>query len=151
MTLQLLLSKDYTAFNHTIILIDDKTKLSALGLAETVTAEAEAYFAEKGNTLFQQQFGGRSLSVVKLEPAKEEYKTLEAARRAGNAVNKFLNGKRLKEASLFNASRKASLTAAFAEGVALSNYEFLKYKTKDKKEKTLTTLHVDAKSADKKT
>ncbi len=150
MKLQLLLCKDYTAFNNTIILIDDKTKVASLGLAKGVAAEAETFFNEKVNHIFQQQYEGRSLSVVKIDTGKEEYKTLEAARRAGNAINKFLNGKRIKEASLLNGSANPALALAFAEGAALSNYEFLKYKTKDKKEKSLAKLHIDAKSADKK-
>lgn len=151
MTLQLLLCKDYTAFNHTILLIDEKTKLGSLGLSKAVAEEAEKFFNEKVNHIFQQQYEVRSLSVVKIDASKEEYKTIEAARKAGNALNKFLNSKRIKEASVLNASRKIKLTTAFAEGMALSNYEFLKYKTKDKKEKSLTTLHIDSKSADKKT
>jgi len=126
MTLQLLLCKDYTAFNHTVILIDEKTKLGSLGLSKAVAEEAEKFFNEKVNHIFQQQYEGRSLSVVKIDASKEEYKTIEATRKAGNALNKFLNSKRITEASVLNASRKIKLTAAFAEGMALSNYEFLK-------------------------
>jgi leucyl aminopeptidase len=151
MPLQLLLCKDYTAFNHTIILVDDKTNFKTAGLSKPIADEAQQFLSEKGNTIFQQQYEGRTLSIVKIDTAREEYKTLEAARKAANTINKFLNGKKVKEASLLNATRKIKLTAAFAEGFALSNYEFLKYKTKDKKEKTLTALHVDAKSCDKKT
>ncbi len=151
MTLQFLLCKDYTAFNHNIILIDEKTKTASLGISKAIAAEAETFFSEKGSTLFQQIYEGRSLSIVKVDASKEEYKYLEAARKAGNILCKFLNGKKIKETSLINASRKIKLTAAFAEGLALSNYEFLKYKTKDKKEKTLSTLHIDSKSTDKKT
>jgi leucyl aminopeptidase len=151
MNLQLQLCKDYTAFNHTIILVDEKTNFKSIGIAKTIADEASGYFSEKGNTVFQQQYEGRSLSIVKIDTAKEEYKTLEAARKAGNTINKFLNGKKVTEASLLNATRKVKLTAAFAEGLALSNYQFLKYKTKDRKEKTLLALHIDAKSGDKKT
>ena len=150
MNLQLLLCKDYTAFNHNIILIDEKTKLNSLGLSKPVTTEAEIFFNEKVNHIFQQQYEGRTLSVVKIDTSKEEYKTLEAARKAGSTLNKFLNGKKIKEVSLTNASRKPKLAIAFAEGMALTNYEFLKYKTKDKKEKSLTALYIDSKSADKK-
>jgi leucyl aminopeptidase len=150
MALQLLTCKDYTAFNHNVILIDEKTKLGSLGLATSIVTEAEKFFGEKVNHIFQQQYEGRSLSIVKIDASREDFKTLEGARKAGNAINKFLNGKKIKEASVINASRKAGLTAAFVEGAALSNYEFLKYKTKDKKEKSLATLHVDAKSIDKK-
>ncbi|MES2619279.1 MAG: leucyl aminopeptidase [Bacteroidota bacterium] len=151
MALQLLICKDYTDFDHNIILLDEKTKTGSLGLSKVIADEAEVFFSEKGNTLFQQQYEGKTLSLVKIDTTKEEFKTLEAARKAGNALNKFLNGKKIKEASLINASRKIKLTTAFAEGVALSNYSFLKYKTKDKTEKALSALHIDSKSADKKT
>ncbi len=150
MTVQLLLCKDYTAFNHNIILIDEKTKLSSLGLSKAIVAEAEKFFADKVGNIFQQQYESRSLSIVKIDGTKEEFKTLEATRKAGNALNKYLNSKQIKEASVWNASAKLNLTTAFAEGAALSNYEFLKYKTKDKKTKSLSALHFDAKSADKK-
>ncbi|HLP20965.1 MAG TPA: leucyl aminopeptidase [Chitinophagales bacterium] len=149
MPLQLLLCKDYTTYNHNVVLIDEKTKLSSIGLAKPIAAEAESFFSEKGNTVFQQQYEGRSLSVVKIDTSKEEFKALESARKAGNAINKYLNGKKIKEASVLNASGHAGLTTAFAEGAALSNYEFLKYKTKEKREKSLATLHFDARSADK--
>jgi leucyl aminopeptidase len=151
MPLQLLLCKDYTSFNHNILLISEKTSVSELGLTKTLTAEANSYFAEKGNTLFVQQYEGRSLTIVKLDTGREEYRTLEQARKAGNGINKYLNGKKAKEASVYNATGIAAITTAFAEGAALSNYDFLKYKTKDKREKTLSTLHFDARTADKAT
>ena len=151
MQVQLLLCKSYAQFPHQIILIDAATKISSLGLANEEAAAAQKFFDEKVNHIFQLAGAESSLSLVKIDTSKEEYKSLEAARKAGNAINKFLNSKKIAEASVFNASRKIKLTAAFAEGLALSNYEFLKYKTKDKKEKSLTTLQVDSKSCDKKT
>ena len=151
MNIQLAICKNYTLFPHQIILIDGTTKISSLGLAKEDADAAQKFFDEKVNHIFQTISSNKSLSIVKIDASKEEFKALEAARKAGNAINKFLNAKKITEASVFNASRKIKLTAAFAEGVALSNYEFLKYKTKDKKEKSLATLHVDAKSSDKKT
>lgn len=151
MQVQLLLCKTYTLFAHQIILIDSATRISTLGLANEEADAAQKFFDEKINHIFQLNGAESSLSIVKIDTAKEEYKTLEAARKAGNAISKFLNAKKITEASVFNASRKIKLTAAFAEGLALSNYEFLKYKTKEKKEKSLIALHVDSKSCDKKT
>ena len=97
MTVQLLLCKDYTAFNHNIILIDEKTKLSSLGLSKAIVAEAENFFADKVGNIFQQQYESRSLSIVKIDATKEEFKIQEASRKAGNALNKFLNSKQVKE------------------------------------------------------
>lgn len=151
MNIQLSICKDYSLFPHQIILIDDAVKLTSLGLSKEDTAAAQKFFDEKVNHLFQLSSAGKTLSVVKIDTSKEEFKSLEASRKAGNALNKFLNSQKIKEASLLNATTKAGLAAAFAEGIALSNYEFLKYKTKDKKEKSLAKLHVDAKSSDKNT
>lgn len=150
MSIKLSACKDYTAFNHNVILIDEKTNLASLGIAKSVLADAERFFKEKINTVYRQQYEGKSLSIVKLDSQKEEFKTLEAARKAGFAANRFLNSLKLKEASLYSSCQKQEVTLAFLEGLALSNYDFLKYKTKDKAEKTLAALHVDSRSADKK-
>lgn len=151
MKLRLSICKDYTAFSHTVVLIDDKTKLDSIGISKAVASDAEQFFANKTGSLYQQLFEGQSLSIFKLDTAKEEYRVLEAARRAGFTINRFLNSKKIKEASVFNAIHQSNITAAFTEGVALSNYEFLKYKTKDKNGKTLVSLKVDESSCDSKT
>ena len=151
MNIQLAICKDYNKFNHRIILIDNSTKLTTLGLPETDAASAQTYFTEKGNRTYQQTGGGKTLSIVKIDTTKEEFKMLEDTRKAGFNINRFLNGAKATEASVYNATKKIKLAPAFAEGLALSNYQFLKYKTVEKGERTLATLHVDARSADKKT
>ncbi len=151
MQVQLLLCKTYATFSHQVIIIDEVTKISSLGLADEETTAAQKFFDEKINHIFQITGAGSSLSLIKVDTTKEEYKMIEAARRAGNTINKFFNSKKITEMSVYNATRKQKLTAAFAEGLVLSNYEFLKYKTKDRKSKSLATLHVDSKSCDKKT
>lgn len=148
MKLQLLICKDYSKFNHTIILIDDTAVLTALGLEKGEIIAAKAHFDNKVSGVWQKADGLNSTSIVKLDTGKEEYLLLEAARKAGHTLNKYLNGAKIKEAAVYNASPN-SLTTAFIEGLALTNYEFLKYKTKDVKAKTLAKLHIDARSADK--
>ncbi|MDB5282813.1 MAG: peptidase [Bacteroidota bacterium] len=143
--------KDYKQFNNQIILIDNATRLSTLGLSKEDTDAAQSFFDNKVNHIYQKTAGNQLLSIVKIDSAREEFKILEEARKAGYTLNKFLNSRKITEASVFNASRKVKVGPAFVEGFALSNYQFLKYKTKDKKENTFTTLHVDSKSVDKKT
>lgn len=150
MPLSLSSCKDYTAFDHTTILIDEKTKLSSIGLSKTVLNEAERFFNDKVNHIYRQQYEGKTLSIVKIDSSKEEYKILEAARKAGFGINRLLNSLKVKEAAVYSVVRKPKVTLAFIEGVALSNYEFIKYKTKDKTEKSLNTLHIDARCANKK-
>ncbi len=149
MSLNLISCKDYAQFKHAVIIAGSETKLNSLGLPAGDAAAAQKFFDEKIDQLWQKITPEGSLTIVKLDTKKEDYKVLEAARRAGNLVNKYFNTKRITEASVFNAVAQNSLTYAFAEGVALSNYEFLKYKTKDKKEKSLSKLQVDARSLSK--
>ncbi|MBL0309882.1 MAG: leucyl aminopeptidase [Bacteroidetes bacterium] len=133
------------------MLIDGNVKISSLGLSAIDAKTAETFFTQKVGNIFQRQAEGKSLSIVKADTTKTDFKVSEEVRKAANSINKNLNGVKAKEASFYNATKKPELTAAFAEGMALSNYEFLKYKTKDKNEKTLASLQVDARSSDKKT
>src|SRR5688572_8523699 len=151
MKLQLAICKDYSQFDHTIILVNNATKLSSLGIDKAEAEAVHVFFEQKINSVWQKTAVGKTTSIVKIDTNKDEYKWLEAARNAGNSANKFLNSLKIKEASVYNATPKARLAAAFAEGAALGNYEFLKYKTRDVKTKTLATLHIDARSIDKKT
>jgi leucyl aminopeptidase len=149
MRIQINICKDYTAFDNTIILINEKTDLKKIGLTSAVLTHAAKYFAEKGNSLFQQQLEAKTLSVIKIDTSKAEYFGLEQARKAGNTLNKYLNGLKVKEASFYNATHSDKLTTAFAEGLVLSNYEFLKYKSKEARGKSLAKLNIDQRNADK--
>ncbi|MFN8298297.1 MAG: M17 family peptidase N-terminal domain-containing protein [Chitinophagales bacterium] len=149
MSVNLISCKDYTQFKHAVIVAGSETKLNSLGLDKADAAAAQKFFDEKIDQLWQKITPDGSLSIVKLDTGKEAYKVLEAARRAGNTVNKYLNAKRISEASVFNATEQTAIAYAFVEGIALSNYEFLKYKTKEKKEKSLAKLQVDARSLSK--
>jgi leucyl aminopeptidase len=150
MNVQLLLSRDTNKFDHRVITIDKNARLSTLGLVEADVLAAQKFFDEKVNHIYQKSGEGKTLSIVKIDTGQEEFKMLEEARKAGYSLNKFLNSQKVKEASVLNASRKAGLALPFIEGLVLSNYQFLKYKTKEKKENSLSTLHIDSKSADKK-
>jgi leucyl aminopeptidase len=151
MTIELQVCKDYSKFDHSIILIDKDTSLASLGLSKADLSAVQKFFDDKKGNTCQKNAEGKTLSVVKIDTTKEKFKALEETRKAGYSLNKFLNGQKVKEASLYNASSDTELTAAFTEGLLLSNYQFLKYKTTEKKENTLTSLQVDARSADKKT
>lgn len=151
MNVLLSLCKDYSKFDNQIILIDNNTRLNLLGLSAEDTAAANKFFDEKVNHIYQKNALGKTLSIIKIDTTKEEFKTLEAARKAGYSLNRWLNGRKIAEASVHNATRKPKLTPAFVEGLALSNYQFLKYKTTDRTENALKSLQVDSKSIDKKT
>ena len=133
------------------MLIDKDTSLGSLGLSNQDVSAAQKFFDEKRGSTYQKNSEGKTLSMVKIDTTRENFKVIEDSRKGGYSLNKFLNGQKAKEAALFNASSSTELSAAFIEGFLLTNYQFLKYKTTDKKENTLVKLNVDGRSSDKKT
>ena len=76
------------------------------------------------------------LSVIYIpEKKKSNYLSQEACRIAGNSIGSILNGQKIKSVQIIDADKKPSETISIAEGMALGNYQFLKYKSGGAKEK----------------
>ena len=89
---------------------------------------------------------GTLVFVQQIEKKAEKYQTLEECRRAGSALATIINSNNIKEIAIVDAENKAPETLAVAEGMALANYQFLKYrKDADKKRNSLTTIHINSK------
>jgi len=78
--------------------------------------------------------GNQKVIVVITEDKKETYKTHEALRKSGNTVCGMLNRQKVRVATIVNESGFAGASFPFAEGIALSNYKFIKYKKEAEKE-----------------
>lgn len=92
------------------------------------------------------------LIVVRLKTQPEEAKTgdiLEESRSKGGHICKRLNAEKIQSADLQRVSSTITKDEliAFAEGMALANYQFLKYKS-DKKPNTLTNIFIDDTNVD---
>jgi leucyl aminopeptidase len=71
---------------------------------------------------------------------KESWKALEACRVAGSKATKYLNEQKVKSIAIVDLNGKNSEALAFVEGMALSNYQFLKYFTNKEKRKNALEL-----------
>lgn len=81
--------------------------------------------------------------VAKIKAESEMSYRLQAARTLGSKLKKVLNGEKSVSATLISISADADDTKAVIEGIVLSNYQFLTYKTCDsKKPSKLTKLNV---------
>lgn len=90
-------------------------------------------------------YTGRIVFVQLVTPKKEQYQTNEACRKAGSDIAHYLNAHKIKEITVADVSGQPAATLAFAEGMALGNYQFLKYKSDAKKEAhSLTTIHIQS-------
>ncbi len=83
-----------------------------------------------------------------LDKKDHNYQTLENARKAGDKVGSMANGHKLAKLVVARDSKLSSdVMLAFAEGMALGNYQFLKYRKDEKKEtNSLKELVLDDKS-----
>ncbi len=65
------------------------------------------------------QFGGKD---------KAEYQRMEFCRKEGDKIQQLLNDNKIRQVILYDCQDKPVETLALAEGMALGNYQFLKYK-----------------------
>ncbi len=132
--------------NHVIITTDaskfdtslfDKSELSFI-----------ANEVKKNNSLIPVNQGNRKVFLHVIDPFANEHKTREAFRKAGNDLAARINGLHLSSITI-SPSVEPDLTLAYAEGICLGNYQFLKYKS-NKKRNSLKKVSIADKRISKK-
>ncbi len=120
-----------------IILIKADSPRAVFGLskAELDYVDAEIKKNEKKFVAINQY--NRWVYIQVVEEKKEDYLTNEYCRKAGDQATARLNANKITQATIIDGGVKAEEVLAFAEGMALGNYQFLKYK-KDAKKSTNT-------------
>lgn len=117
-----------------LIIAEGKTDFKKLGFK----GEALKYIASqiKLEKKIIQVYHNESISYVYLvEKKKTHFLSTEACRIAGNSIGSMLNSQKLKNIQVIDADDKPQETIAFVEGLALGNYQFLKYRGNAQKEK----------------
>ncbi len=118
-----------TAKNNTVLIIDVKTfKKSEVLSTEQNTAVKNAIKSEKKNIFFHD---GSFHILVILSETTVNWKVSELLRKSGAKICTVLNENKKESVNIISDDHKASL--ALAEGIALSNYQFLKHKSDKKK------------------
>ncbi len=88
----------------------------------------------------------RLVIVQLIDVKKEKYQTVELLRKAASTIHTWITDAKIETISVLDAEGKVVETLAFAEGLALSNYQFLKYKKdKDKEAYSLKSITVVSK------
>lgn len=143
--LKITLVKDTNVSKHQIILASHKSNIASLYLPKADEAGVKAAQKDKA-AQYQRTEADKSLTVLFVDESKEAHVVAENVRLAANGLVKFLNGQKTKDAVVSSALENSDLLLAFAEGATMSSYQFLKYKTLEKKPNTLTSLSVASKS-----
>lgn len=90
----------------------------------------------------------RLVCIILVDEKKNHYSSLEAIRKNGSTISDSINAEKGKIVSIINELTNPDYSLALAEGIALSNYQFIKHKPSAKKNtNTLVTINVvDAKA-----
>lgn len=138
--MQVRASKPSDKFSHSIYVISQLSDLDKLNLSEAERAYAESAF-ELRNNLSLNRFN-EQIHLIKVAKDKDEAKRKENLRKEGNALVKVLNLEKASGVSVESIEPTMSALAV-AEGLALGNYQFLKYYSdKEKRQSSLAEIAV---------
>lgn len=123
-----------------IITIINKTGFKSL---KTLTPKENKAILEaiKNKKQWLYFFNGELFHYIVITENPTHWEQKEKLRSVGSELSKQLNHNKVSQAAIF--SEEASSALALTEGIALKNYQFLKYKTKSEDVKnTLTSIHI---------
>ncbi len=131
--------------NENIILLDSKkTNYSSYGLSKDEISYINNQTEKLNKNFVCINQLNRYIIVQIIDKKAEQYLTLEALRKAACAVHAHISDLKISAITIIDCESKAEETLAFTEGLALSNYQFLKYKSK-KENNSLKNIHVISK------
>ncbi len=130
-----------------ILLCNKNSNLKDFGLSKTEIEFVKSEIEKKENSFIAINQFNRYIFIQVIIPKKEKNQTLEALRKAASTAHSIIIENKIETIVLADVENNPSETLAFAEGLALSNYQFLKYKKDRKKEAySLKTIAVVSKS-----
>jgi leucyl aminopeptidase len=123
----------FTAKDPVVLLVNDKLTLPG-GLFSKKEEEyvRSEFKAERKNVLINQY--DRIIAIFQPDGKKELYKQMEAARKAGDGILASLNKHKYNNVVIVDHAGNPDVALAMAEGMALGNYQFLRFRKEKKKE-----------------
>lgn len=142
----IILTSKEQELQHLVVVTSKLTKLPA-GL---FNAAEKKYLREQVETLKQEVVPfnrlGYWIYVFFIREEKDPSKRMEKCRKAGDKVAGLVNAQKAVRVSVYDAEGKSRETLAFAEGMALGSYQFLKYKKDRENENTLKEIEIYSKA-----
>ncbi|MGB3948793.1 MAG: leucyl aminopeptidase [Bacteroidia bacterium] len=126
-----------------VLLLNNAKTISGYGLNKTEIEFIKNEIEKKEKKFIHVQQNNRSIFIQLIDKKNELYLTLESLRKAAATAHAIIVAEKTEALTLVDADNNIAETLAFAEGLALSNYQFLKYKKDRKKEQfTLKTIGI---------
>jgi len=136
--------KQTKSSDHIILLITKAETLNKYGFSkeEISFVKTQKEKNEKKLLIFNRISRWVFVQFIDQEKGKEDYQQMEIIRRAGDVMVRGINDLKLDQITIVDTEHKTVETLAFAEGMALGNYQFNKYKTDKKKQNTIKKIGV---------
>lgn len=133
--------------NSFVILCRKNTDFRNYGLSPSAIETIKKGIADDRRVIQICNDGLPAFVLVKAEK-ESGVKMLEGIRKSGATLTTMLNEQKFKSVSVLDADKKDDHLLALAEGIALSNYQFLNYKVsnKEKEINSLTNLELVSKT-----
>ena len=142
MKLKKIESTDYKA--NLIIIADKQNTFRNLGLAEDQITYLKEKIEQGKEQIFLNKFDKKIFVQIIDNSTEDKNKLKEKARKGAKTICSMVNDEKIENIQITSVGTDKDIVLAFVEGLALSNYQFLKYFTKDldKKKNTLTSLEI---------
>lgn len=128
--------------NALVILCKKNSDLKSFGLSPSAYDEIKKAIAIDRKA-FQVSNGAQIVFVIVKGEKEAPNKMNEGIRKSGSTLISIFNDYKFKAVSLIDADKKDDHLLALAEGIALGNYQFLKYKVTNKEKETNALQHLD--------
>lgn len=134
-----------TANDSLVLLCGKNTDLKKYGLSTEELTYIKKRWQEEKKHVFLNQLN-RAVFVQRTDLVKEKSHQLEALRKAAASLQGVVQDLQLVSITIIDAGDRPELAMAFAEGLALSNYQFLRYRN-DRSNETnkLTAIYLSGK------
>ncbi len=117
-----------------ILLCEKNSKFDNYGLSKTEIDFIKKEINDKEKFFISINQLSRYVFIQVIDPKKEITLTWESLRKAASTVHSVITENKIEKITVVDVENKTQETLAFTEGLALSNYQFLKYKKDKKKE-----------------
>ena len=132
-----------------VIVLSDIKKLKSDELSDKEIKYIQEQYKEQDKKLFAFNRLNKWLFILFIKVEKEKFKTLENCRKSGNDLTNLINSNQIKKIIIEDIEGAKDEILALTEGIVLSNYQFLKYKSKkEKKTNTFQTIEIFSSKVD---
>jgi leucyl aminopeptidase len=139
------LSSSYKAGDSIILLTDDKGTLPKGVFSTQETDFIKKELKNEKRSIFLNQYN-RLVAIYQPDAVKDFNKTLEKCRKAGEVFLSGFKKQKTEKVIIVDQINQPQFALALAEGMALANYQFLKYlKNKKKDENSLKEIAIVSK------